>query len=155
MQLQTIRLFRGTPVVVTEFYIQSAGTPGHGSLLHDDTAAEKLMFVVNKILEWRTAEKMKLVQGADIGQVTSVNMTMLTGGCQLNVVPPELSAGFDVRLTVDADHRAIEDTIVGWCREAGDGVRMKVVNKNEKTLPTRLDDSNPWWLKFKSECDKM
>jgi len=131
------------------------GTPGHASLLHDDTAAEKLMYVVNKILEWRTMEKNKCSQGMDIGLVTSVNMTMLDGGCQLNVVPPELSAGFDVRLAVDVDYSAINDTILGWCREAGDGVRLEVVKKCEQTTPTKLDDSNPWWLKFKGECDKM
>lgn len=140
--------------IVTEFYIRSAGVPGHASLLHDNTAAEKLMYVVNRIMEWRTAEKTKLSQGMDIGQVTSVNMTMLNGGCQLNVVPPEFSAGFDVRLAVDADS-SLEDIIIGWCNESGDGVSLEVVKKNERTTPTKLDDSNFWWLKFKSECDKM
>lgn len=113
------------------------------------------MFVVNKILEWRTAEKIKFNAGTDIGQVTTVNMTKLDGGCQLNVVPPELSAGFDVRLAADTDHNAIENTVARWCREAGDGVRLEILKKNEKTTPTKLDGSNPWWLKFKSECDKM
>lgn len=112
------------------------------------------MHVVNKIMEWRTTEKIKLSRGMDIGQVTSVNMTMLKGGCQLNVVPPELSAGFDVRLSVDEDP-GIEDTIIGWCNELGDGVSLEVIKKNERTTPTKLDDSNPWWLKFKNECDKM
>jgi len=91
----------------------------------------------------------------DIGEVTSVNMTMLDGGCQLNVVPPELSAGFDVRLAVDTDRRTMEDIITGWCHEAGDGVRLDVSKTNEQTIPTKLDDSNPWWLKFKSVCDEM
>lgn len=113
------------------------------------------MYVANKILEWRTSEKNKLSQGLDIGQVTSVNMTILNGGCQLNVVPPELFAGFDVRLAVNADYRALEDTIAKWCHEAGEGVRLETFKKNEQTTPTKLDDSNPWWLKFKSECDKM
>eukprot|EP00102_Acyrthosiphon_pisum_P012316 XP_008181416.1 PREDICTED: aminoacylase-1-like isoform X2 [Acyrthosiphon pisum] len=140
---------------ILEFYIRSTGTPGHSSLLHDNTAAEKLIFVVNKILDWRTEEKLKLSQGMDIGEVTSVNMTMLDGGCQLNVVPPELSAGFDVRLDIGTDRRAMEDIITGWCHEAGEGIRMEVFKTNEQTTPTKLDDSNPWWLKFKSECDKM
>lgn len=140
---------------LTEFYIRSSGTPGHGSLLHDNTAAEKLMFVVNKILDWRTAEKTRLSQGIDIGQITSVNMTMLNGGCQLNVVPPELSAGFDVRMATDINYCDILKTITGWCHEAGDGVQLEVYKRNEQTTPTELNDSNPWWLKFKSECDKM
>lgn len=140
---------------VTEFYIRSSGTPGHGSLLHYNTAAEKLMFVVNKILGWRTVEKNKLSNGMDIGQVTSVNMTMLNGGCQLNVVPPELSAGFDIRMATDVHYNDILNIITGWCQEAGDGVRMEIFKRNEQTTPTKLDDSNLWWLKFKNECDKM
>ncbi|XP_025417478.1 aminoacylase-1-like isoform X2 [Sipha flava] len=140
---------------IWQFYIRSAGTPGHASLLHDNTAAEKLMYVVNKILKWRTLEKNKLSQGVDIGLVTSVNMTILNGGCQLNVVPPELIAGFDVRLAVDADYHALESTITKWCHEAGKGVQLETFKKNEQTTPTKLDDSNFWWLKFKSECDKL
>lgn len=138
-----------------EFYIRSSGTTGHGSLLHDNTAAEKLLYVVNKILSWRTAEKAKVSAGADIGDVTSINMTILNGGCQLNVMPAELSAGFDVRLAPDVDRRALEHIIDDWCREAGDGVRLELFKKNEQATPTKLDNSNPWWLKFKSECDKM
>jgi aminoacylase len=113
------------------------------------------MYVVNKILKWRTLEKNKLSQGVDIGLVTSVNMTILNGGCQLNVVPPELIAGFDVRLAVDADYHALESTITKWCHEAGKGVQLETFKKNEQTTPTKLDDSNFWWLKFKSECDKL
>lgn len=113
------------------------------------------MFVVNKILDWRTTEKIKLSQGMDIGQVTSVNMTMLNGGCQLNVVPPELYAGFDVRMATDVDYRNILNTITKWCQEAGDGVELEIYKRNEQTTPTKLDNTNPWWLKFKNECDKM
>lgn len=113
------------------------------------------MYVTNKILEWRTSEKNKLSQGLDIGQVTSVNMTILNGGCQLNVVPPELFAGFDVRLAIDADFHDLKYTITNWCHEAGEGVWLETLKKNEQTTPTKLDDSNPWWLKFKHECDKM
>lgn len=91
----------------------------------------------------------------DIGDITSMNMTILDGGCQLNVVPSEFSAGFDVRLAIGTDRRAIEDIIIGWCHEAGEGVRLENFKMNEPTTPTKLDDSNPWWLKFKSECDKM
>lgn len=111
---------------------------------------------MNKILDWRTKEIEKLRSlGLDIGEVTSVNMTKIEGGCQLNVVPPEFSAGFDVRLAVNANYRLIEDTIIGWCHEAGHGVRLDVIKKDAETVPTRLDDSNHWWLRFKTECDKM
>ncbi|XP_050437593.1 aminoacylase-1A-like [Adelges cooleyi] len=137
------------------FYIRSRGSPGHASLFHDNTAAEKLMYVVNKMMDWRAGEKAKVSAGVDVGRVTSINMTMLDGGCQFNVVPSELSAGFDIRISPELDERAVLDTLHRWCREAGDGVRVEFIEKNVQAKPTKLDDSNPWWVKFKTEFDKM
>lgn len=39
-----------------------------------------------------------------IGDVTTINLTRLGGGVQSNVVPPQLTAGFDVRLALDVLH---------------------------------------------------
>lgn len=36
--------------------------------------------------------------------VTTINLTILKGGVQGNVIPPELTVTFDVRLAVNADH---------------------------------------------------
>lgn len=42
------------------------------------------------------------------GKVTTINLTILKGGVQGNVIPPELSATFDIRLDVDIDHGEFE-----------------------------------------------
>lgn len=46
-----------------------------------------------------------------IGDVTTVNLTILSGGKQDNVVPPYMDVTFDVRLAIDVDHKAFEDQV--------------------------------------------
>jgi len=77
------------------------------------------------------------------------------GGVQPNVVPPELTVGFDVRLATDVNHDEFEAMINGWCKEAGPGTYITYEQKNNFVPNTRLDNTNPWWIAFKSACDKM
>lgn len=60
------------------------GQAGHGMLLLKNTAGEKLMYVVNKFLEFRKGESEKLEKNPKltIGDVTTVNLTMISGGTQ-------------------------------------------------------------------------
>ena len=55
------------------------GKTGHASIMFEDTAAEKIHHVMNKLLGIRTEQKKLLNSSADrqLGDVTSVNMTML------------------------------------------------------------------------------
>lgn len=55
-------------------------------------------------MNWREHEKTKL-QNSDLelGDVTTLNLTMINGGCQINVVPTDLSVTFDIRLAIDVD----------------------------------------------------
>lgn len=50
---------------------------------------------------------------------------------QFNVVPSELSVGFDIRITPTQDLGEFEEMIKGWCKAAGKDVvyefRQKVV----------------------------
>ncbi|XP_065203221.1 aminoacylase-1-like [Planococcus citri] len=133
------------------------GNTGHGSLLHENTAAEKLQRVINKFLEYREKEKRRLHSNPDfkVGNVTTINLTMVQGGIQMNVVPPEISVGFDIRLSIDVDHEEFHRMIESWCKEAGEGVRLEFRKKNPYVPPTPLDDSNPWWIEFKSAIEKM
>ncbi len=61
-------------------------------------------------MERRQAEvnNMKNLNLTSYANVTSINLTILKGGVQGNVIPPELSVTFDVRLSVNADHDAFE-----------------------------------------------
>lgn len=136
--------------------VKATGTPGHGSLLHESTAGEKMQYMINKFMNWREVEKLRLKNGnLGAGDVTSINLTMMNGGCQVNVVPPELSVCFDVRLSIEVDDTIMHKTINKWCEEAGDGVMFEFLERSPRITPTRVDDKNPWWIAFKNECDKM
>ncbi|XP_065214153.1 aminoacylase-1A [Planococcus citri] len=137
--------------------IKFCGNAGHGSLLHENTAAEKLRYVVNKFLEYREKEKRRLNSNPElsIGDVTTINMTYIEGGVQMNVVPPEMMVGFDIRVAVDVDHQQFHDLIESWCKEAGDDVHCDYRRKFPKLPPTSLDDKNPWWMAFKNAVDEM
>lgn len=64
-------------------------------------------------MELREHEVKKLENNKDlsIGDVTTVNLTMLSGGVQGNVVPPELSFTVDIRLSNDVDLNEFEQQV--------------------------------------------
>ncbi|XP_054275221.1 aminoacylase-1 isoform X1 [Macrosteles quadrilineatus] len=138
-------------------WIHCTGTPGHGSLLHDDTAGEKLAVVIDKFLARRAVEKKKLKDNPEltIGDVTTINLTSLKGGVQTNVVPPELTVAFDCRLSVETDHQEFENWINEVCKAAGDGISVEYEIKQDLIKTTTLDSTNPWWTSFKSKADKL
>lgn len=59
--------------------VHCPGTPGHGSLLLENTAGEKLNIVIEKFMARRAEQKKKLKDNPKltIGDVTTINMTML------------------------------------------------------------------------------
>jgi len=136
--------------------IKCTGSPGHGSLLHNNTAGEKLQYIINKFMNWRECEKLRM-ESCDLraGDVTSINLTMLNGGCQINVVPPDLTVSFDIRLDIQVNVDKMEKTVRKWCEEAGEGVSVEFLKKSPYIQPTKINEENPWWITFKKECDKM
>lgn len=86
------------------------GTTGHGSLLLSNTAGEKMRHILDRMMDYRAEQVQKLENNPEftIGDVTTVNLTILSGGVQSNVVPSSLTALFDCRLAVDVDHDAFE-----------------------------------------------
>ena len=66
------------------------GQPGHGSQFIPDSAGERLRAVVDRFMDYRQTQKDKMEKNnLPIGEVTTVNLTMLQGGVQYNVVPAE------------------------------------------------------------------
>lgn len=54
------------------------GQPGHGSLLLDNTAGEKVRKILDKFYEFREQERKKLDDpNVTIGDVTTVNLTIM------------------------------------------------------------------------------
>lgn len=64
-------------------------------------------------MELRDVEERKLESNSNlgIGDVTTVNLTMLNGGVQNNVIPGELTIVFDIRLAVDVDHNEFDGMV--------------------------------------------
>lgn len=67
-----------------EIEIKAHGMAGHGMLLLKDTAGEKLHNVIGKFLTFRKCESEKLENNPEltIADVTTVNLTMISGGTQ-------------------------------------------------------------------------
>lgn len=72
-------LYKNEFASFAELLIHCPGTPGHGSLLHENTAVEKVNYIMNKFLALREEEKAKLKANKNltIGDVTTINVTML------------------------------------------------------------------------------
>ncbi|XP_030378115.1 aminoacylase-1 [Scaptodrosophila lebanonensis] len=142
---------------VWRFYFKASGTAGHGSLLLPGTAGEKLNYIVGKMMELRRSQVLRLENNPEltIGDVTTVNLTRLSGGVQSNVVPPQLTACFDVRLALDVDHRQFEADMHRWIEEAGGGVELEYEHQRPRVEPTATDESNPFWMAFKSATDEL
>ncbi|XP_031629265.1 aminoacylase-1-like [Contarinia nasturtii] len=135
--------------------VVAQGHSGHASILFDDTAAEKLNYVVNKFLELRKNETAKWKeQKYPYGNVTAINLTILNGGFRDNVVPPEMRAVFDMRMAIDADWDEFERMIKRWARETGKNVTVDII-KDLNPPPTPIDDSNYYWLAFKQATDEL
>ncbi|XP_043474394.1 aminoacylase-1-like [Leptopilina heterotoma] len=135
-------------------WIECTGKPGHGSLMPDNTVGEKFMKVIDKFMEFRASEKAKLRDSKlKIGDVTSINLTQVQGGVQMNVIPSELRVGFDIRIATDVNHEEFEKMIQNWIHEAGEGISYSFEERNPFVENTKLDETNPFWLAFKNVCD--
>jgi len=131
------------------------GNPGHGSKFIEDTAAEKAQKIINKFLTYREEQKQKLAANPNLslGDVVTVNLTMMKGGVQINVVPAEFTLGFDIRVPPTVDYDKLWNEFESWITEAGgkpewmDYFKIKAV--------TATDDSNPWWTVFSGVLNKL
>ncbi|TGZ37194.1 hypothetical protein CRM22_011344 [Opisthorchis felineus] len=123
------------------FNVRFKGVAGHGLTLLDGTAGEKLQLFLNRIMTFRAEEKARLDQSngqLGLGDVTSVNLTMLGGGLQHNVLPTELSASFDVRLPPCMSFNTWKAKLDRWAEEVGGGAELGGSSRpqSEKPHPT-------------------
>ncbi|XP_013193618.1 aminoacylase-1 [Amyelois transitella] len=133
------------------------GKSGHGSLLLPDNNGEKIRYIIDKFMDLRQESKNKLKADSSltIGDVTTVNLTMLHGGIQNNVIPEKLTVSFDLRLATSVDHQEFENMIKRWCSEAGANLSYEFDQKDPYVGPTKVDDSNRFWVAFKGAFDKL
>lgn len=81
-------------------------TEGQGSLQQNATAGEKLASLFTNISRFRSDELCRLEENPDLtlGDVTTINLTKIRGGDQVDVVASSIKVSFDVRLALDVNH---------------------------------------------------
>ncbi|XP_036958096.1 aminoacylase-1-like [Acanthopagrus latus] len=137
--------------------VHCPGSPGHGSRFVENTAAEKLRHVMNSFLDFREKEKHRLNTSEcfTLGDVTTVNMTMVKGGVAYNVIPAEMDVSFDLRIPPTVNLQEFERQIKQWCKEAGEDVTYKFAQKHMNQNVTSTDENDPWWSTFSGACKSM
>lgn len=140
-------------------YLTFRGNTGHGSRPIDKTAAEKMQRLLNKLLAYREQQKEKFrIECMQPGDVNGVNLTEIHGGLgQRNVVPPEIKAIFDLRLSTNTNPKEFEQMLVKWIEEAegedADSGKISYEFQSQTmkfALTSMEDDKNPWWKTFKA-----
>lgn len=134
--------------------IHCTGPPGHGCMNVQGTSGEKMRVILDRFMEFRQNEMSKIPDTGLLrnGGLTTANLTLIKGGIQENIIPHEIVVTFDIRVAVNVDHEEFENTINGWCKEAGNGVFAKI-RKEPQTSLSSIDPDDPWWGAFNSACD--
>ena len=72
-----------------EFHIHCPGNPGHGSLLLENTAGERVAYILKKIYEFRNEQVQILKDNPDwiTADVTTINLTKITVRVRINRHP--------------------------------------------------------------------
>ena len=134
------------------------GNPGHGSRFIQGNAGEKMLKMMTSFQTYRDAQERKLTTspGLKLGDVTTVNLTILNGGVQTNVVPDEFTAVFDIRKTPTHSYEDLDAMIDRWCKEAGEGVTYeRRLPKQPPQVLTSTSKDDPWWRAFASTLERM
>jgi acetylornithine deacetylase/succinyl-diaminopimelate desuccinylase-like protein len=146
------------------------GTPGHGSVPHNDNAADHLVRAVNKILDWErpfditpevrnyfeaiyeagilkdepTDEVLKALAAdnprIDSMQKNSVALTTLRSGVKHNVIPSDAEATLDCRLVPGYD----PDKFVGDMIDVINDDRIKIERVFQSSTPASPTNTELW-----------
>ena len=152
---EIIPLFYGErSVLMVKF--KCMGNTGHGSQFVEKTAAEKVQKIINNLLGLR--EEQRAIYESDpainLGDVTTVNLTMMEGGVLLNVVPNMFTIAFDIRMTPTVDIVAFENQLRRWMEEAGGGIDLLIEHKFNNQKMTSVSKEDPWFQAFTRATDK-
>lgn len=81
------------------------GQAAHECILLENTAGDKLYYMLDQFARLRKqeVEKLKMDSKLTLGDVTTVNLTLIKGGVKPNVVPAELGFTVDIFLVIDVD----------------------------------------------------
>ena len=159
--------------------VSADGNTGHGSRFIEGTAVEQILGVTQRAQAFRQMQKDTLhgtgshagcshgvAKKKVLGDVTSLNITMLKAGVQvngvdaMNVVPAHAEAGFDIRISPHQDPAEMKQILDLWCEEVtanttnlpkGGGTKWEfiVAEPLKQHYTTSTDPTiNPWWGLF-------
>ncbi|KAG9333845.1 hypothetical protein JZ751_009995 [Albula glossodonta] len=113
--------------------------------------------IIDSFLDFREKEKHRLntSECLTLGDVTTVNMTMVKGGVAYNVIPAEMDVSFDMRIPPTVNLKAFEEQIQRWCSQAGEGITYQFAQKHDNQDVTCTEDSDPWWRTFSTTCKAL
>lgn len=102
------------------------------------------MTVLRNFSEWRREETENLVRlRGDLGQVNSVNITMLHAGKQHNVIPESAEATIDIRISPKYSLKELEAKINEFTRI--NGVSWSYKLKHDSSEISSIDPNDPYW----------
>ncbi|KDO34159.1 hypothetical protein SPRG_01415 [Saprolegnia parasitica CBS 223.65] len=154
-------------------YVKAEGPTGHGSRFIENTATSKLIAICNKALAFRDDQEKALgascgckhgdMKKKKLGDVTTINLTVLKAGVSmdngatysLNVIPTEATAGFDIRISPNADLAEFHAMLDAWC--AADGVSWSYVGAplHEHHVTSVDAETNPLCARFLETCKDL
>mmetsp|Transcript_7286 Transcript_7286/g.11084 ORF Transcript_7286/g.11084 Transcript_7286/m.11084 type:complete len:422 (-) Transcript_7286:71-1336(-) len=145
--------------------IRAKGPTGHGSRFVMGTAMEKLIKSINHLLKFREEQRCKLhagcrhAQALKLGDVATVNLTVLEGGVKsggkynINVIPTDAMAGFDIRLPVTLPLDKFEEMLKKWTVD--EGCTYEFVQHTSVHHVSTIDrKKSPFWGAFVDCCNK-
>ncbi|CAA92445.1 N-acyl-aliphatic-L-amino acid amidohydrolase [Caenorhabditis elegans] len=126
------------------------GNPGHGSQFMENTAMEKLERYLASARKFRDEQKALLESNPDltIGDVTTLNVNIVNGGVQFNVIPEKFEAFVDIRLTPSIDFNEMRNKLDQWVKDAGEGVTYEFSKHSDLKLVTPHTRDDPFWVAF-------
>lgn len=131
------------------------GNTGHGSRLIENTAAAKAQFIMNEMLAYRAREKQLLEdnqntgQNLQLGNITTINLTIMSGGVQTNVVPDVFKVTFDCRIKpggYDEFKEFLNDVVRRTPKQNDDEVKTHYIQDGGNLKLTDIETPS-WWLK--------
>jgi aminoacylase len=141
------------------------GNTGHGSRFIEKTAAEKMQRLINVVLAYREGqkEKLKKCSCSHLGDVNTINLSMIHGGLAMNMVVPEINITFDIRISPTTDLNEFDQLFKSWVAyaEGDDGDSGSIVytfredKVDEFALTSTDEKENPWWKCFSDSMKRQ
>ena len=133
--------------------ITFTGNTGHGSMFIGDTAVAKMVKFLQRVLEYRDEQENKQSECVTVSEVNTLNIGMIQGGVQPNVVPSELKVTIDCRIKHEEDFEEFKDMLHMWVEQAGGG-HVDIINQSNNEKASSTEASDKWWSAIVGACDK-